>query len=154
MSPALATRYESDDASPGFMLWRITNRWQAVMRRTLAPFGLTHVQFVLLAVLTWSNDSNGLTQANLAHLARADPMMVSQVLRTLETKGFVARHPDPADGRVRRVTVTAEGMAAAQAANHAVETADEAFFANTSTQPLTLLKHLRALDSTEPLDQT
>ncbi len=149
MSPGLDTRFESDDASPGFMLWRITNQWQALMRRTLAPFDLTHVQFVLLAVLTWSDEPLGLTQAQLAQLARADPMMVSQVLRTLETKRFVERHPDPNDGRARRVTVTTEGIAAAQVANRAVEDADEAFFGNTAAQSLSLLKHLRHLDSSE-----
>jgi DNA-binding MarR family transcriptional regulator len=104
------------------MLWRITNQWQALMRRTLAPFDLTHVQFVLLAVLTWSDEPLGLTQAQLAQLARADPMMVPQVLRTLETKRFVERHPDPNDGRARRVTVTTEGIAAAQVANRAEKT--------------------------------
>lgn len=149
MTSRLQTRYESSDASPGFLLWRVTNQWQALMRRTLAPFDLTHVQFVLLAVLTYASDPKGLTQAQLAHRARADPMMVSQVLRALEQKGFAERHPDPDDGRARRVTVTGDGIAAARAANRAVESADETFFGGSANRSLPLIAHLQHLDQSD-----
>ncbi|AXH34117.1 MarR family transcriptional regulator [Humibacter sp. BT305] len=147
MIEGLGTRYESDDASPGFMLWRVTNRWQALMRRTLAPFDLTHVQFVLLAALTWSSEQRGVTQSELAQSVRVDTMMVSQVLRTLEAKGLVERRPDPDDGRARRVVATGAGVATAQAAVRAVEDADEAFFGQTSSHRQTLIEHLGALDT-------
>lgn len=146
MTSGLGTRYESDDASPGFMLWRVTNQWQAVMRRTLVPFDLTHVQFVLLAALTFRADPHGTTQVDLAQSVRADPMMVSQVLRALEAKGLVERRADPADGRARRVTVTAAGIEKAQAANGAVEAADAVFFGRGSTDSRPLLNHLADLD--------
>lgn len=142
----LNTRYESDDASPGFMLWRVTNRWQALMRQTLEPFDLTHVQFVLLAALTWKADPDGTTQVRLAQSIRADPMMVSQVLRALEAKGLVERRVDPADGRARRVSATAAGIEKAQAANGAVESADEDFFGPPSSMSRPLLEHLTYLD--------
>ncbi len=45
----LRTRFASADQSPGLLLWQVTNRWQAAQRAALAPLGLTHVQFVLLA---------------------------------------------------------------------------------------------------------
>ena len=35
-------------ASPGFLLWRATNRWQRHLRAALHETGLTHVQYVLL----------------------------------------------------------------------------------------------------------
>lgn len=147
MSSRLDTRYESEDASPGFMLWRVTNQWQALMRRTLIPFDLTHVQFVLLATLAWVADPKGITQADLAQRAGSDPMMVSQVVRTLETKGFVERRPDPADGRARLVTATAAGIATVSAANSAVEAADEEFFGRSSGRDLPLIQHLVHLDT-------
>ena len=49
----LATGTPSADESPGLLLWQVTNRWQAAQRAALKPFELTHVQFVLLASLTW-----------------------------------------------------------------------------------------------------
>ena len=41
------------DESPGFLLWRVTLRWQRVIAAALRPLGLTHVQFVLLASVWW-----------------------------------------------------------------------------------------------------
>ena len=57
MTTPLDTRFASADESPGFLLWQVTNRWQAAVRRALAPFDVTHVQFVLLAVLTYGAGS-------------------------------------------------------------------------------------------------
>jgi hypothetical protein len=52
--------------SPGFLLWRATLRWQRGIAAVLAPLGLTHVQFVLLACTSWLNaqgeDPNQLTR--------------------------------------------------------------------------------------------
>ncbi len=53
MAERLRTRFGGPDDSPGLLLWQVTNRWQAAQRSALAPLGLTHVQFVLLASLTW-----------------------------------------------------------------------------------------------------
>ena len=126
MSNPLSSRYDSDRDSPGFMLWRVTNRWQAVIRAALRPFGLTHVQFVLLAALTWAMGE--LTQIELAHRTRSDPMMTSQVLRALERKGLIERREHPTDGRARLLHVTPAGAELARRANTAVEAADQAFF--------------------------
>ncbi len=144
MSNPLSSRYDSDRDSPGFMLWRVTNRWQAVIRAALRPFGLTHVQFVLLAALTWAMGE--LTQIELAHRTRSDPMMTSQVLRALERKGLIERREHPTDGRARLLHVTPAGAELARRANTAVEAADQAFFGAESGQPRSLGEHLALLD--------
>jgi len=110
------------------MLWRVTNAWQAAQRAALAPFGLTHVQFVLLASLTWLTTDSPVTQRALADHGHTDPMMTSQVLRALEAKGLIRRARHPADGRARALTVTSEGAALANAANTAAEGVDRTFF--------------------------
>src|SRR3954447_5865618 len=92
---SLATGHASADESPGFLLWQVTNRWQAAQRAALKPFGLTHVQFVLLASLTWLEGDGPITQRRLAEHAASDPMMTSQVLRLLERRGLVSRTPHP-----------------------------------------------------------
>ncbi|GAT71608.1 MarR family winged helix-turn-helix transcriptional regulator [Microbacterium hydrocarbonoxydans] len=142
----LTSRFAAADASPGLLLWRTTNRWQAVIREALAPFALTHVQFVLLAALTWADAGDGLTQAELARFAQTDPMMTSQVLRALEAKGLVDRRPAASDRRALMVTPTADGIRLANAANAAVESADQAFFSAAAGERRTLEEHLRALD--------
>ena len=128
----LGSRFPVAAQSPGLLLWRVTNRWQAAMRAALAPHELTHVQYVLLASLTWLSDREPerlVTQADLAGFAATDPMMTSQVVRTLERAGLVERLPHPTDGRARVLRPTAEGVAAARGATADVEAADAAFFA-------------------------
>jgi len=116
--------------SPGFLLWHATLRWQRAIAGALAPLGLTHVQFVLLASAWWLNrEGHTPTQVALAAFAGTDVKMTSQVLRSLQAKQLLARHVDPADTRARRVTVTAAGEALAPRAIAAVEAVDEAFFA-------------------------
>jgi DNA-binding MarR family transcriptional regulator len=110
----------------------VTNRWQAVMRAALAPHGLTHVQYVLLASLTWLADREPdrlVTQIELAGFAATDPMMTSQVVRSLEKAGLVERLRHPTDGRARVLRPTPEGTSAARRATADVEAADARFFA-------------------------
>ena len=111
------------------LLWQVTNRWQAAQRAALKPFGLTHVQFVLLASLTWLNADGAVSQRRLAEHAVTDPMMTSQVLRELEQRALVERATDQEDKRARAITVTEDGIALANRAIVAVEACDAAFFA-------------------------
>jgi DNA-binding MarR family transcriptional regulator len=125
--PRLRTRFDDADRSPGFLLWRVTNRWQVVIRRTLQPYDLTHVQFVLLATLAWLPTSP-VTQRTLADYAHTDPMMTSQVIRALEARALVRRELHPDDARARAVSITPKGVRLVNRANTAVEAADEQFF--------------------------
>jgi len=119
------------DQSPGFVLWRVTLRWQRVMVGALRPLGLTHVQFVLLASAWWLTRvaAEKPSQRRLAEHAATDPMMTSQVLRVLERQGLVTRTADPDDSRALRVAVTERGARLAQRAVRVVEAADAEFFA-------------------------
>lgn len=125
----LSSDYTDAQDSPGLLLWRVTNTWQAAQRAALQPFELTHVQFVLLASLAWLNSDTAVTQRELAEHAHTDAMMTSQVLRVLEANGLIDRARHPTDARARAVTVTSRGAALASTANTAVEAVDQAFFA-------------------------
>ena len=123
------TRHADAWDSPGFLLWHATLRWQRTMAEALEPLGLTHVQFVLLASTWWLCEHDGPPrQRDLADHAGTDPMMTSQVLRTLESKGLLVREADPADGRAWRLRPTKSGSALARRAVAAVEDADTAYF--------------------------
>ncbi|MHB1526759.1 MAG: MarR family winged helix-turn-helix transcriptional regulator [Candidatus Dormibacteria bacterium] len=128
----IATPWES----PGFLLWHATLRWQRATAAALRPFGITHVQFVLLASTWWLGESGDApSQHQLAEHCGTDPMMTSQVARTLEAKGLLTRASDPADSRVRRMSVTSAGREMAPRAIAAVEAADRAYFAPVADQP-------------------
>lgn len=126
---SLNTRFPDAAESPGLLLWQVTNRWQAAQRAVLKPYGITHVQFVLLATLTHLAASGPVTQQALAELAATDPMMTSQVLRTLEGRDLVHRRAHPTDRRARALAVTAAGRELVNRAVVAVEECDAAFFA-------------------------
>jgi DNA-binding MarR family transcriptional regulator len=142
----LATGFGSPDESPGLLLWQVCNQWQAAQRAALKPFGLTHVQFVLLAALTWLQDSGPVTQKALADMAVTDPMMTSQVLRALESRALVHRLAHPQDRRARALAVTAEGRDLANRAVAVVEECDREFFGSLGADVggfVTALRRLR-----------
>lgn len=126
----LRTGFSKADESPGLLLWQVTNRWQAAQRAALAPFELTHVQFVLLASLTYlAARDEPVMQRELAEHAATDPMMTSQVLRALEQKGLLERRDHPNDRRAKALVPTESGAALANRAVVAVERCDHDFFA-------------------------
>lgn len=125
----LPTKFASPEESPGLQLWRVTNLWQREMRRCLLPYGLTHVQFVLLAVSVRLGEVGAVAhQAEVAAAAGMDKMMTSQVLRALEHKGLITRTQDPDDQRAITVTPTEAGVELVGRAIVAVEEADARFF--------------------------
>jgi len=142
----LESEFHAADESPGFLLWQVTNRWQASQRAALKPLGLTHVQFVLLASLAWLRTDGPLHQRDLSEHAGTDPMTTSQVLRSLEGRGLVERTTDPDDRRARTVAVTPGGRDLANRANVVVEACDNSFFKSIGDRAglLELLLLLRA----------
>ncbi|MDT3440947.1 MULTISPECIES: MarR family winged helix-turn-helix transcriptional regulator [unclassified Pseudofrankia] len=115
--------------SPGFLLWHATLRWQRAVAAALAPLGLTHVQFVLLASVWWLNaQGERPNQLAVAAYAGTDVKMTSQVLRALERNGLVERETDPDDTRAKLLRITERGGELAPRAVAAVEQVDAAFF--------------------------
>jgi DNA-binding MarR family transcriptional regulator len=141
----LASVHADAEDSPGLLLWQVTNRWQAAQRAALRPFDLTHVQFVLLASLTWLDSDGPVTQQRLAEHAATDPMMTSQVLRALEERGLVRRSQHPTDARARALSATKAGVALANRALVAVEACDADFFAPLGRGAGRFATQLRAL---------
>ena len=141
----LGSQFTSADDSPGLLLWQVTNRWQAAQRAVLKPLGLTHVQFVLLASLTHLTADGPVSQRQLAEHAATDPMMTSQVVRALESNGWVVREAHPEDGRAWALRVTRSGAALARKANTAVEKCDLAFFEPLATKQAAFVRALRSL---------
>lgn len=122
--------HDQPEDSAGFLLWQVTNQWQRKLRAVLAPLGLTHVQFVLLAGLAWQ-EGQGLapTQTQLAAFCKTDEMMTSQVVRALEREGLIERRRHPSDTRARQLGLTARGGEMIAKAVPVVEKADRDFFA-------------------------
>lgn len=127
-SKPLPSDFEGPYDSPGFLLWRVSNAWQREQRHALQRVGLTHTQFVALAVASWFQHDEPLTQAKLSQLTGSDPMTISQVVRTLEKAGHFKRIAHPHDIRARVIEVTATGRELAATTIRVVEETDSNFF--------------------------
>lgn len=100
----------SEGPTPGFLVWRLSMKWRVAVDRAVAPLGLTHAQYSLVASLLGMQRS-GLrpSQRQLADHTGLEPLYVSKLARTLETAGLVERVPDPADTRAVQLSLTPEG---------------------------------------------
>lgn len=122
--------FKGPEESPGYLLAQVTLLWQRKQKALLDPIGLTHTQFILLATTAWlSNKSENITQVDIANLNNFDRMMVSKVLRTLETKKLITRQEHGTDTRAKIVKITTQGKKVLQLALTQAEKADIDFFA-------------------------
>ena len=137
--------------SPGFLLWHIENIWQRQQRVVLEKWGLTTVQFLLLSGAV-SSEREGLptTQIALARRCHTDPMMTSQVLRTLEGAKLVERIKSKEDKRAVTIVTTAEGRRRADGAETAVRDVETAFFAALGPDVPAFADALRVLGGERP----
>ena len=84
----------------GYLLWRLAMRWRAEVDRAVAPLGLTHAQYSVLASLYGLSRSGARpSQRQLADFTGLDAVYVSKLVRALEQSGFLARTTHTADPR-------------------------------------------------------
>ncbi len=129
MTNKIEFQFKSPNESPGYLLAHLTILWQRRQKKVLDPLNLTHTQLMLLAALGWlSRENDNVTQIDIANQGNADKMMVSKVLRTLESKNFIKRTEHQTDTRAKVIKLTDEGALVLQKALIAVENSDIEFF--------------------------
>ncbi|WP_406335124.1 MarR family winged helix-turn-helix transcriptional regulator [Streptomyces sp. NBC_00203] len=111
-----------EKATPGFLVWRLSMKWRVAVDRAVAPLGLTHAQYSLVASL-YGMDREGLrpSQRRLADHTGLEALYVSKLARALEAAGLVDRTRDPADPRAIQLTLTDEGREIARRAIRVVQ---------------------------------
>ncbi|GGW98201.1 MarR family winged helix-turn-helix transcriptional regulator [Streptomyces lomondensis] len=100
----------SEGATPGFLVWRLSMKWRVAVDRAVAPLGLTHAQYSLVASL-YGMQRNGErpSQRRLADHTGLEPLYVSKLARTLEAAGLLERTRDPRDPRAVQLALTTQG---------------------------------------------
>jgi DNA-binding MarR family transcriptional regulator len=95
----------------GFVLWRVFHQYQRAIDRALAPLDLTHLQFTVLTLIAWSARSGDVvSQLELSRSSDIHKMQLSNILKTLEQKGWVSRTSSDADTRAKDVELTRTGL--------------------------------------------
>jgi DNA-binding MarR family transcriptional regulator len=99
----------------GFLIWLVSTRWRTATDRALAPLGLTHAQYSVLAPL-YGMSAGGArpSQRELADFTGLDPVYISKLVRALEREGFVTRAVKAGDPRAVELALTERGMTAAR----------------------------------------
>lgn len=137
------SQFAGPEQSPGFMLWQISTKWRREVEAILKTLEITHPQFVLLASLGWlTRDNKDVSQAELGRYCHTDLNMTSQVLRSLEKKGFVDRIRRENDERSKYPRLTEAGTKLVKKALPLVEKVDRAFFGNSVETCLNLFHQL------------
>ncbi len=100
----------SDHLTTGYLLWRVTTKWRAAVDRAVAPLGLTHAQYSLLASLFGLSRTGAQpSQRELADYTGLEPIYVSKLARALEQTGLLTRTQHPADPRAVQLRLTEHG---------------------------------------------
>ena len=136
--------------SPGFLLWHLENLWQQEQRKTLEAFGITTVQFLLLSGLATVSGQRSISQIELALRCRAEPMMTSQVLRTLEQVNLISRSRDKKDKRAFAIRITNKGQSLYTDSLTAVRKLEEEFFRILGSDLPDFANALRVLSGERP----
>lgn len=117
------------EQSPGFLLWQVSMIWQRAIKQALLEHNISHVQFVLLAVLLWlRSTAQPAIQVTLVSMTKLDKMTVSQALKKLIALGYVKRSEHETDTRAKTVALTSAGVRLAKKLVPVVESVDENFF--------------------------
>lgn len=92
-------------------------KWRVAVDRALAPRGLTHAQYVMLASLFGlERDGRVPSQRELADHTGLEALYVSKLARSLDADGLIQRTRDAVDTRTMRLELTAKGRETIQPA--------------------------------------
>jgi DNA-binding MarR family transcriptional regulator len=88
------------------LLWAMDHGLQRRSKRMEVEIGVTGMQRVVIRLI---GRFPGVTAGRLAELIHVHPSTLTGVLKRVVERGFVARERDPADARIARFALTAEG---------------------------------------------
>ena len=113
------------------MVVRLSRRLIAMEEPILAAHDVTMWAYIVLSAL---RDGPTRTQAALAAAINADKTRLIPVLDELQRRGLIERVPDPADRRVRLLSLTPAGRKTQKAVRADIRAAEEAVLADAAEQ--------------------
>ncbi|MEN3275572.1 MAG: hypothetical protein V7631_1362 [Massilia sp.] len=110
-SPASAAASAASAAKPtglAYLVGRLDHVLNQRLRESLAPSGLSVPQYTALSVF---RAHGSLSNAQLATRTMISPQSANEMVKQMEAKGWIARMPDPAHGRIIQISLTEAGQA-------------------------------------------
>lgn len=112
--------------TPGHLLRRAQQRAVDLFVQAVGERGLRPPQFALLLAAYRNPEAN---QSELVRITGIDRSTAADMITRLASRGLIRRIRTEADGRANRLSVTAEGVAALEAAADRAERAQESIVA-------------------------
>ena len=126
---AFPGQYDIFAQSKGLTFWQTFLEWQRQSNAILSPFDLTQPQFSVLAAIGWSAAQGHIVrQQDVSNFLKMDRMLVSQIVRKLETKAFLSRMKSKVDKRSSTLFLSETGKRTLQKCVPIIEDFDEKFF--------------------------
>ena len=91
-----------------YLVGRLDHVLNQRLRDAVAPAGLSVPQYTALSVF---RAHGSLSNAQLATRTMISPQSANEMVKQMEAKGWIARTPDPAHGRIIQIGLTEAGQA-------------------------------------------
>ena len=137
-----ATEPESRTSPPIRIPYLIGRTDRVVKRRlteALAPHGITLPLFTAMSVL---QARGSLSNAQLAERSFISPQSANEIVKMMETKGWVVREPDPTHGRIVKLSLTANAEALLARCDETVKKLEAEMLEGIAPEHVALLQHL------------
>lgn len=86
-----------------YLIGRLDHALSRRLRDCLSPIGLTVSQYTALSFL----DAHGqMSNAQLAERSLTTPQAANEMVKTMESRGWIQKQPDQSHGRIVQITVT------------------------------------------------
>ena len=113
VNPLLPAEVRDEGVDALFLVWLVSRSTEDLVDSVLAPVGLVADEFAIYSVL---DGADGITPGDLARWMAAPATTVSSYLKRFESRGHVAREPNPDDRRSYLIRLTPAGRRAHRAA--------------------------------------
>ena len=105
---AAATTAATKPMGLAYLVGRLDHVLNQRLRDAIAPAGLSVPQYTALSVF---RAHGSLSNAQLATRTMISPQSANEMVKQMEAKGWIARTPDPAHGRIIQISLTEAGQA-------------------------------------------
>lgn len=137
-------------------LLKTTQAWRAEAGAALQPYALTVPQFLVLVELYRPArlGRSPFQQSEVATRLGMDSNTTSQIVRGLEARGVLTRHPHPVDRRARSLELTEAGLELAKASSAAARATNDIFFGQVSDDDQQALSRMLTTLTARSLERT
>lgn len=134
-SPSSASS-PSQPVGLAYIVGRLDHVLNKRLRDGLAPLGMTVPQYTALSVF---RALGTISNAQLAERTMVSPQSANEMVKAMETKGWIERNPDPDHGRIIRIGLTSAGLACLQRCDAVVLEVEQIMFPDLAEEERTRL---------------